>query len=249
MKCKGIAVWILVGGLTLVMPISGLASDGQKGKPMDQIAESQSKKPASLATMPVYKPPLRGAPVGRVGGGTRGVGSELPVLAALVPEHVGLTAQEQPSLYWYLSKLTNCFVEFTLIDDQSIQPLLEKRIGPPVQAGVHCIRLADYGIRLSTGKQYRWFVALVPDPEHRSKDIIAGGGIERIELPEILLTKLTRAGKGEVPYIYAEGGIWYEALSAISDLIDSTPDNADLRKKRASLLEQVGLSLVFGDEI
>ena len=79
--------------------------------------------------MPVYKPPRRGAPAGRVGGGTRGIESDKPIIAALVPEQIGLTLQEQPSLYWYLSKPTEYLIEFTLIDEQSVQPILEKRIG------------------------------------------------------------------------------------------------------------------------
>lgn len=41
--------------------------------------------------MPVYQPPFRGAPVGRIAGGTRGTDDPLPFLCLLVPEHVGLS--------------------------------------------------------------------------------------------------------------------------------------------------------------
>jgi len=249
MKYISVLVWILIGLLTLMIPLSSLASDEQKEKPKHQSVESQKKKPVTTAGIPVYKPPLRGAPVGRVGGGTRGAGTEMPILAALVPEHTGLTFKEQPSLYWYLSKPTDYLVEFTLIDEQSIQPLLEKRIAPPVQAGVHCVRLADNDAGLSKGKQYKWFVALVLDPEHRSKDIIAGGAIELIDLPKAFSTKLAQAEKEEIPNIYAEAGIWYDALSAISELIDAAPNDSVLRRKRASLLKQVGLSQVAENEM
>ena len=191
--------------------------------------------------MPVYKPPRRGAPAGRVGGGTRGIESDKPIIAALVPEQIGLTLQEQPSLYWYLSKPTEYLIEFTLIDEQSVQPILEKRIGFGVQAGIHVIKLADYGIRLATGKQYKWFIALIPDLNHRSKDTIAGGSIERIRCPESLLTKLAQTNKKEVPLVYAKAGIWYEALSTISELIDAEPGSLNLMKMRAFLLRQVGI--------
>lgn len=227
-----IMIWIMIGLFFLLMASPGLGS----GK--------QAQKTAIKIKMPVYKPPLRGAPVGRVGGGTRGVGSTMPNLIALVPEHIGLTLKERPSLYWYLSKATEHFVEFTLIDDQAVLPLLEKRIGPSVQAGIHCIRLDDHDIRLSIGKPYKWFVALVPAPNHRSRDIIAGGIIELVETPKAIEVKLSRANKTEHVYIYAESGIWYDSLAAISDLIDAEPNNAALRSKRASLLEQVGLSQV-----
>lgn len=244
MKKTSVILQVLVGLLILQIPSSGFASDLQKGKPAHQDVQSESEKKEALIRTPIYKPPLRGAPVGRLGGGTRGVGSEIPVIVALVPDHVGLTVQEQASLHWYLSKPTDHLVEFTLIDDQSIQPILEKRFGPPVRSGVHQVRLADYGVSLSPDKQYKWFVALVIDPEHRSKDIIAGGAIELVAFPETLRSKLSHADKAEAPGVYAEAGIWYDALSAISGLIEAAPGDSALRKKRAFLLEQVGLTNV-----
>ena len=103
------------------------------------------------------------------------------------------------------------------------------------------VRLADYGMRLSVGVPYRWSVALVVDPDNRSRDVIAGGVIERIAPPTELRAKLARAGKTRAPYLYAEAGLWYDALAAISDLIDAAPNDQVLRQERASLLEQVGL--------
>jgi hypothetical protein len=133
-------------------------------------------------------------------------------------------------------------VECTLIDDDSIWSLLEERVEPPVQAGFHAIRLADHNVRLVKDKKYKWFVALVPDPDHRSRDIIAGGAIERIELPEGLEKKLGQTTKPTAPHVYAENGIWYEAVSSVSELIESNPHDKVLREKRAALFEQVGLS-------
>jgi len=248
MKYPTMAVLILTGLFTLVVAGFTMASDEEKEPLKLQREESQSRKRASATSMPIYKPPLRGAPAGRIGGGTRGVETEMPVLAVLAPEHVGLTVAEQPSLFWHLSKATDLPVEFTLIDDQSIEPLLEKAIDPPIEAGMHQIRLADYDMRLVKGNQYKWFVALVPDPEHRSKDIIAAGAIELIALPEALGERLAQADKEQAPYIYAERGIWYEALSSISELIDAAPNDARLREKRASLLEQVGFPEVAASE-
>ncbi len=232
--------WIALAGLPLVIPVSGVADD-QKGKPMPQIGEAQTKKPPTTVRMPVYKPPRRGAPRGRVGGGTRGAGDQRPVLSTLAPDHTGLTVEEQPSLFWYLSSSTTYPIVVTIIDDQAIQPLFSRRLSPPVQPGVQRVRLAEYGVRLLPGVQYQWYVALVVDPDRRSKDIIAGGIIERVELPEALRAKLVQAGKAKTPYVYAEAGIWYDAVTAISDQIDASPDDPGFRKQRASLLEQVGL--------
>ena len=242
MKCVKIAIWIALVGLTFVIPLSSGAFNVQPGKPMRQIVETPKQHLAAAIDMPMYKPPPRGAPGGRVGGSSRGIGDGLPMLSVLAPDHTGLTTQEQPSLYWYLSKPTTYPVELTIIDDQTIQPLLEKRIGGPIQPGVQRVRLADYSLRLSPGVLYRWSVALVVDADNRSRDILAGGFIQRIALPEVLPAKLARAGMAQTPHIYAEAGLWYDALTAISDLIDTSPNAPALRQQRAALLEQVGLS-------
>ena len=245
MKIKNIIICFLFVGLAVfqsTLPI--LIAEESKKEPAGKKIESKNKHAVSLAGMPVYKPPRRGAPNGRVGGGTRGNESELPFLAALVPEHVGLTVKNQPSLYWRLSKPADCAMEFALIDKHSIQPLLEKRFEPPVQAGIHCLRMDNHEVSLEIGKEYKWYVALILDPEHRSKDIIAGGIIEYVKLPETTQIKLKEISKEKTANIYAENGIWYEALSTISELIEADLGNFLLLKKRDSLLEQVGLSEV-----
>ena len=91
-------------------------------------AETASPAPAD----PVYKPPMRGAPASRVGGGSRGPDSGgAPRIAVLAPDHTGLTTQEQPDLYWYISKPGATRLEITVITDQTVQPLLEKKLAPP----------------------------------------------------------------------------------------------------------------------
>ena len=162
--------------------------------------DEQLSKPKK---MPIYRPPLRGAPSGRVAGGTRGLGEDIPQLCALVPEHVGLTVNEQPRLYYFLSGPSALPLEFTVTERQAVYPLVEARIHPPQTAGIHAIDLADYDKQLKAGVQYRWFIALVPDDEHRAKDILASGAIELVAASEGLQAKLTQAGDAEAAYIYA----------------------------------------------
>jgi hypothetical protein len=261
------ASWILTVALALAIPVSGVAKGGEKGAPdssgmdmqeqrapadvrsnshdeqqKDSQDKSKEKGLTKPANMPIYKPPLRGAPAGRVAGGTRGPNEKFPYLCLLVPEHVGLTTNAQPSLYYFVSQSTSCPVEFVLLKKGAVYPLVETRIQSPKQSGIHAIYLSDYGARLKKGIQYRWFVALVPDAQHRSKDVLAAGAIEFIDMPHGLSTELQSASEGEAPSIYAEAGIWYDALAALSALIEKKPEYSDFRKERASLLDQVGLA-------
>jgi uncharacterized protein DUF928 len=195
---------------------------------------------AADATFPVYSPPSRGAPGGRIGGGTRG-GQNVFVLSVLAPDHSAFTTTEQPSLYWFISKPTSLPVELTVMDPQGIKPILETQLSSPTKAGIQRVRLADYNVHLAPGAAYRWFVAVVPDADRRSKDILAGGAIERVNLQEDVKAKVAKASDKDLPFVYAQAGIWYDALKSISDLIDAAPQNQDLHNQRAALLKQVGL--------
>lgn len=193
-----------------------------------------------------YKPPMRGKPGNRVGGGTRGTQDDMPVIAALVPDHTGLTTQGQPVLYWYLSKTTKSSIEFTLNDDKGIQPVAEITLKNIDRPGIHAIRLSDYNITLLQGIEYQWFVSVVRDPEQRSKDIIATGMIRRVEPAKNIVEDLGRVSRTEVPFVYAENGIWYDAFSSISQLIETNPDDKALLEQRALLLQQIGMADFYG---
>ena len=230
---KRLTVMVVAGLIGASGPMTAMAQDSK------QVAQAGS---AASASTPVYKPPLRGAPGGRVGGGTRGTaGRDLFVLSVLAPDHKALTATEQPSLYWYISGDTSLPVEIAVSDPNATEPLLEKTIPGPVTRGVHHINLAEYGVKLAPNVAYRWSVTVVPDSNRRSRDILSSGVVERVAPPSELTVKVTGARKEQLPGIYAEAGLWYDALAAMSALVAGAPTDASLRQQRAALLAQVGL--------
>src|SRR4029453_11147001 len=113
MKIGPTVVPIGIVGLTLALLASGVLWNWPRLQP--HAAEAQTQQPPVPAGMPTYKPPQRGAPTRRVGGGPRRPGDQLPTIAVLAPDHPGLTIHEQPSLYWFLSEATTYPVEVTLI--------------------------------------------------------------------------------------------------------------------------------------
>jgi hypothetical protein len=220
-------------------PATGDADVSVQASPVTSI-DAQARRPANA--VPVYKPPMRGAPGGRVGGGTRGVaGRDVFVLTVMAPDHKALTVSEQPSLYWFISAETSLPIEFSIVDPNATEPLLETRLPSPARRGLHRIRLADHPVKLEPGVAYRWSVTVVPDPNRRSRDILASGTIERVEPSQALAARAQSARKDDLPFIYAEEGIWYDALAVLSDLIESAPADADLERQRAALLSQARL--------
>ena len=239
---------LLIGGLaTMVLlgsTVAGFSQETSPSKPPPKKAV-EPPKPATQTALPIYTPPKRGAPGGRIGGGTRGIQRDMFSLLVLAPDHTGLTSQAQPMLYWFVSSdLSSTSAELTVMDPEGTQPLLETRLSPPLKTGVHSFRLADHGVRLSPGVPYRWYVALVVDPDRRSKDILAGGFIEFVAAPETVAKTVSAANKVDLPRLYAEAGLWYDAIAAISQLIEAAPEDAGLKQQRAALLEQGGLSEV-----
>jgi hypothetical protein len=103
------------------------------------------------------------------------------------------------------------------------------------------VRLSDYGVKLIPGERYNWSIALVLDPKRRSKDIIAVGSIERVERANMNPAVLTAAPTTDALYRFAAEGLWYDAVMAISELIEAAPADLALRKQRVDLLDQVDL--------
>ncbi len=170
---------------------------------------------------------------------------ELPDVVALVPAHVGLTVSPGPTLLWYISDEVDgdLRLEVTLIDDVSIDPLVDTAIRAPDGAGIQRIRLSDHGVELEIGREYQWSVGLVPDPDHRSRDVVATGWIERVSEPEGLPAEIAAAGPGGRGAVYAEAGLWYDALAAAAQLaVDHADDPRFLEPMRA-LLAQADISL------
>ncbi len=209
--------------------------------PLPGTDSSLTKATVHVRQTPLYEPPRRGAPSVRVGGGSRGLAGRTFTLSVLAPEHTGWTTQEQPTLYWYASEPVPTSVQLTIIEEDAIQPLLELNLNPPMKPTIQALSLEGQDIHLQPDREYQWFVAVVNNPEQRSNDIVAGGVITRVVPSDPVRAKLREAGKAELPQIYAEAGLWYDAIEAISERINAKPDDRQLREQRASLLEQVGL--------
>ena len=199
-------------------------------------------KPTAASTKLFYKPPAAAGNIpARVSGGARGQAVDT-VLIALVPNHVALTTQSQPSLFWFQSKPTKAKFELTVVEPKKPKPLLSLATPQADKPGIHRVKLAKYKIELQPDVAYEWSVAVVPDAENRSRDVIAKGVIKRINPPGDLANRVAQMRDLERAEAYAQAGIWYDAFESVSNAIEAHPDDPSLRAQRAALLQQVGLS-------
>jgi len=228
----------LLTALILSMGLFGLATTLVVA---DQPAVSQPGLELD-GPIPLYNPPKKLTPRARVGGGLRGADGDDPVLEALVPDHVGLTFKKTPILNWFLSKPTTYPLKFTISDIGATKPLHEGLIPTPVLAGIQSLDLNDWNITLEPDVQYRWYVSAIRDSEAPSKDIVVGGMIERCEFNECLVLRpILTCDRQSVPW-NAKSGFWYDAMACLCELINVNPSDQSLRRDRAALLNQIGLS-------
>lgn len=205
-------------------------------------APAPTPAPAQTPAPVRFRPAVSGAASVRVTGGSRGTGESSVTLDVLAPDETGITTQEQPSLFWYQSKPADARFELTLLQDNKVKPIVQVQVERSTKAGIQRLKLSDYNAKLTPGVEYQWVVALITDPDNRSKDLVASGVIKRIEPNADLKAKLASAAPASAVGVYADAGIWYDALSLLSDQIDSDPGNKALRETRADLLRQVGLN-------
>ena len=210
---------------------------------------SGQKGIASAPSGVKFRPPTTGQASVRVTGGSRGTGDATITLDVLAPDDIGVTTQEQPSLFWFQSKPGDAKFELTLLQENKVKPLVQVKVERSTKAGIQRLKLSDHGVKLAPAVEYQWVVALVTDADNRSKDLVASGVIKRVEPTADLKEKISKATPASLASVYADAGIWYDALSVLSDQIEAKPEDKALRQTRADLLRQVGLKTAAQSEV
>lgn len=235
--------WVTAGLVTvsLVGAPSLLVAQNTPPRPAPEPAEQPATaQPAGQPAAPVlaYKPPLRGAPGGRVGGASRGTVkpvTPLPTIDLLAPDgHTGLTTNAAPTLYFYVSWRVDYPTRLTISAPGQPVPVIEAKIPSPPAAGIYAVRLGDYRARLEPGILYTWSVSVILNPNAPSRDIVASASLLRVP-PDPNSDAAARATPpARRAALFADAGLWYDAVAAAADLDQHTALDA--------LMTEVGLS-------
>jgi hypothetical protein len=196
------------------------------------------------AAPPAYKPPLRGAPGGRVGGASRGTikpATPLPIVDLLAPEdHTGLTTSPAPTLYFRVSRRVNYPMRLTVSAPRQPAPIIEADIPSPPAAGIYAVRLTDYRVRLESGIVYTWSVSVILKPGAPSRDIVASASVLRVPADPRLDDAVQAVSPVRRVALFAEAGLWYDAVAAAAGLGQETA--LDALMSEVGLIPSQGLS-------
>lgn len=196
------------------------------------------------AVLAQYTPPDRGLPGRREGGGTRGdrtacVQGERS-LVALIPETVfGTTVASAPVLHWYVPQVNAATLEFSMYDAEGNTVVLLD-MPPPNAAGIVSLKLPASAGELALNADYHWYFSIVCNAADRSADVFTEGWVRRVPLTAELDAQLQAAPADQQAAIYAEAGLWYDALTAtVQQRCQNTGDAT--AAQWAELLDSVGL--------
>lgn len=206
--------------------------------------ESEDKKPTIQ-----YRPPAgQEKPQTTVSGGTRGICSldqtlPTPSLTVLLPQDkLGLTTRQHPEFFVYIPQTEATEAEFLLIDPNG-EYEYRARYTVPQTGGVVKIELPDSEIPLEAGKDYEWMFAIVCDPDSRDKDIVDGGIVKLTELSSTQTRQLQQADSLKRAQLYAEYGIWHDAVETLATLQCQNSDRSDLQSNWQQLLKSGSVKL------
>ncbi|MBD2362409.1 DUF928 domain-containing protein [Anabaena minutissima FACHB-250] len=212
---------------------------------------SQGTKQDGLISQ-AFKPPKRGSPPVSAGGSTRGSvcisGKQL--ITPLIPSNkLGLTFAERPKFFWYVPQTSVKTAKLLLLSDADQNVFYETTLTLPNTPGIVSYTLPESAPPLAIGKTYHWYLTLVCDAQDFSTNPRVEGWVERIQPESSLSEKLATADARKLPYIYAEAGIWHEALTAIAQLRYSEPKNLRNILNWRQFLTSVGLNAIASEPL
>jgi hypothetical protein len=133
-------------------------------------------------------------------------------------------------------------VRFTLVDTVTGSTLIDRTYETAqAKAGVMQAQLPADASELVVGRKYLWSVALVCNPNDRSKNPVAQGQAQRVAASPELTRQLAAANSAAAKaQIYAQQGLWYDALATIWFASSSNPKDRTLQEQLLAVLTQMG---------
>lgn len=185
--------------------------------------------------------------------------SHNPVLASVPTGSVlGLTVTDHPTFWFYFPySLTSARpVEFILKDDKDNIIYQTELSESGTTPGVVGFKLPDTVPPLEVNKRYNWFFTIACDSNNSTSSdleepnkIFVSGWVERVPLNSALQRQLEQATPRQQARLYANAGIWHEAVTTLAELRRQNPNDATLRQEWANLLRSVDLAAIAPEPI
>lgn len=202
--------------------------------------------------------PNVGTPRRRTSAAVRGEAGTVPdscgnstneqLVALLPPTEPALTVAEYPTIFVSLPRTSAKEAEFILAKDNDGEKevLYETTVTLPRNPGIVSVSVPNNKTLppLEVGKSYRWYFSVICNSQDRSDEPHIEGEIQRVKPSPNLVAELKNASPRDRAALYAEAGIWYNALNSIAQLRRSSPNDRVIAADWAELLKSVGLDTI-----
>lgn len=238
----------LLGGTSYAMPQEASSA----------IAQSNNQNTGlRLADPPL---PPSGTPIGRRRGaaGRGNCTIDLP-LTALVPAMEkpvgagkatyvwGTTIASHPTFWFYLPDSNRSLrsVEFVLQDEQD-NDVYRTTVSLPSVPGIVSVQLPSTLTPLAINQNYHWFLKTeIANNCDQVSPVIAKdsveGWVQRVSPNPTLTNQLKSAPPEQQISLYAQNGLWYDALTALAQLRKQKPHSETLKANWHQLLHSASL--------
>jgi hypothetical protein len=226
------------------------------GQPLVQSASSKSTKVQYIPPTP----PDRGAPGNRGGaGGSRTVPcaaeSQQVPLTALMPVYPlprtesatfaatqvwAVTQAERPAAWFYVPYTRSTATAEFVIQDEADNDIYRAPVGLPNTPGIVSVRVPNQAPALEVGKLYHWFFKVQTKCGSTTIPYVEGW-MQRVKLAPAIAQQIQQAPPLQRAALYAENGIWFDALTTLAELRQSLPQDQTLAENWISLLRSADL--------
>jgi hypothetical protein len=174
--------------------------------------------------------------------------AELTPLIALVPSQVvqgkrreqtlvwGRTTSAHPIFWLYVAYPQNSLVKLDIYDRDLEEFIAVSFLLNVTEPGIVSFPLPTDGVSLEVDEIYQWELSIYCDRDGDSPNDSVSGSIQRVRLPAELDTQLQEATPIERIALYAEEGIWFDALTNLAELRRQKPEDPDLAAAWQDLL-------------
>ena len=214
---------------------------------------------SSVATFAQEPPPEGDHPPSTVSGGSRGetcandektaVGLT-PLMRKLPdrPSNYGRTVSASPEFFIYIPKTIAREAEFILKDENNVE-IYTTTFKISGEAGTLIVELPE-SIALEINRYYYWSLALncnsteemefvETDNSNFLEQLIIDGWTRRFEVNPALATQLENADRLTQFNLYAEAGIWHDAIAIVAQLRQDKPDDEMVAQEWKTLLKSI----------
>jgi len=240
-----------VGSIVLIAKLNPFQFAVMKGATPNGVGEPDNPIPGG----PRFIQPTEdreAPPSGRITrrGGECGSSNQVRFTALVPKNKIARTVSDYPTFFFYLAPTDSELAEF-ILEDESGNPIYQQDLKIKNLSGVIGISIpADKNVPpLEVGKNYIWKISVVCDTEDRSSDQFESGMVRRVELSPDILSELEKADPRGKTVIYAENGIWQEALSNLAVVRRANPNDPVFKSDWKTLLKSVELGQIADEQI